>query len=59
MSDQDKDVGSTQRSHSKYDHTVATYESGRSQGAMETFNKGFAAGVLFTCLVGWLFKSRS
>ena len=36
-----------------------SYEAGKKAGEIESFNKGFVAGVVFTCLIGWFFKGGS
>jgi F0F1-type ATP synthase assembly protein I len=32
------------------------YQAGKNAGETESFNKGFVAGVVITCLIGWFFK---
>ena len=36
-----------------------SYEAGKKAGEIESFNTGFVAGVVFTCLIGWFFKGGS
>jgi len=35
-----------------------SYDAGKKAGEVESFNKGFVTGILFTCLIGWLFKGK-
>ena len=39
--------------------TSTAYEAGRNAAENESFNKGFVAGVVLTCLIGWFFKGKS
>ena len=35
------------------------YQAGKNAAESESFNKGFVAGVVLTCLIGWFFKGKS
>ena len=35
------------------------YQAGRNAAESESFNKGFVAGVVLTCLIGWFFKGKN
>ena len=35
------------------------YQAGKNAAESESFNKGFVAGVLLTCLIGWFFKGKN
>lgn len=38
--------------------TAVAFEAGRKSAETAFFNKGFIAGVCFTCAIGWLFKAK-
>ena len=35
------------------------YQAGKNAAESESFNKGFVAGVVITCLIGWFFKGKN
>ena len=35
------------------------YQAGKNAAENESFNKGFVAGVVLTCLIGWFFKGKN
>ena len=35
------------------------YQAGKNAAESESFNKGFVAGVVLTCLIGWFFKGKN
>ena len=35
------------------------YQAGKNAADNASFNKGFVAGVVLTCLIGWFFKGKN